>query len=289
MLLRSSTNDNEDGSMPITYTARVIIPRLSGSLNKGPRHRTHATLKHPPSRRVWRQCVNTSRDVCLRDWDQRNVSASARAEWVKPLYYVHTDDGSLSFGSEIKTLLEAAAVRPELNFAVLPDYLANHSTSGTETLFRGVKRLLPGHTLLWNDGNVEVKQYWDVSFSKASDPGHNERDYIAQWGELFRTSVRLRLMADVPLGMFLSGGIDSSAICAVMSTMVDEPIKTFSVAFAEREANELAYARVVAQEYKTNHHEIVVSPEDFFAALPKLVWHEDEPWRIHRASLFICF
>ncbi len=95
-------------------------------------------------------------------------------------------------------------------------------------------------------------------------------------------------MADVPLGMFLSGGIDSSAIAAVMSTMVSEPIKTFSVAFAEREANELEYARLVANAYKTNHHEIVVSPEQFFAALPRLVWHEDEPLA-HPSSVALYF
>ena len=95
-------------------------------------------------------------------------------------------------------------------------------------------------------------------------------------------------MADVPLGMFLSGGIDSSAIAAVMSTMVSEPIKTFSVAFKEREANELEYARLVADRFKTNHHEIVVSPEDFFAALPKLVWHEDEPLA-HPSSVALYF
>ena len=89
--------------------------------------------------------------------------------------------------------------------------------------------------------------------------------------ELFRESVRLRLMADVPLGMFLSGGIDSSAIAAVMSGMVAEPIKTFSVAFEEREANELEYARLVARAFKTNHHEVVVSPQDFFAALPPII------------------
>jgi asparagine synthase (glutamine-hydrolysing) len=100
---------------------------------------------------------------------------------------------------------------------------------------------------------------------------------IEEWADLFRTSVRLRLMADVPLGMFLSGGIDSSAIAAVMSGMVDEPIKTFSVAFAEREANELTYARMVAEKFKTDHHEVIVSPAEFFDALPQMVWQEDEP------------
>ena len=95
-------------------------------------------------------------------------------------------------------------------------------------------------------------------------------------------------MADVPLGMFLSGGIDSSAIAAVMSQMVDEPIKTFSVAFAEREANELSYARVVAEAFKTNHHEVVVSPDEFFHTLPRLVWHEDEPLA-HPSSVALYF
>src|SRR5215208_6818965 len=95
-------------------------------------------------------------------------------------------------------------------------------------------------------------------------------------------------MADVPLGMFLSGGIDSSAIAAVMSRLVREPIKTFSVAFAEREANELQYARLVARAFGTDHHETIVSPEDFFAALPKLVWHEDEPLA-HPSSVALYF
>ena len=94
-----------------------------------------------------------------------------------------------------------------------------------------------------------------------------EAELIAEYGERFRDAVRMRLMADVPLGMFLSGGIDSASITAAMSTLVDEPIKTFSVAFAEREANELAYARLVAERYRTDHHEIVVSPGEFFGEI----------------------
>ncbi len=151
-----------------------------------------------------------------------------------------------------------------------------------------MKRLLPGHTLVWRDGKIDIRRYWDVSFVKANDEGYSDDDYVEQWTDLFRTSVKLRLMADVPLGMFLSGGIDSSAIAAMMSGMVDEPIKTFSVAFREREANELEYARLVAEKYKTDHHEVVVSPEDFFGALPKLIWHEDEPLA-HPSSVALYF
>ncbi len=223
-------------------------------------------------------------------WDQRKQELFIARDrlGVKPLYYFHADDGSLYFGSEIKTLFAAGALKPELNYAALPDYLANHAPSGETTLFEGVKRLLPGHTLVWRDGKIAINRYWDVSFVKAKDEGYSDSDYIEQWSELFRTSVRLRLMADVPLGMFLSGGIDSSAIAAVMSGMVDEPIKTFSVAFREREANELEYARLVAEKYKTDHHEIVVTPEDFFGALPKLIWHEDEPLA-HPSSVALYF
>jgi len=222
-------------------------------------------------------------------WDQRKKELFIARDrlGVKPLYYVHCEDGSLYFASEIKALLEARAVKPEINYAVLSDYLANHSTSGEETLFQGIKRLLPGHVMTWRDGEVSIRRYWDVDFSKDQDV-RDDKTYIEQWSELFGESVRLRLMADVPLGMFLSGGIDSSAIAAVMSGMVSEPIKTFSVAFKEREANELEYARLVANAYKTNHHEIVVTPEQFFAALPRLIWHEDEPLA-HPSSVALYF
>jgi asparagine synthase (glutamine-hydrolysing) len=167
-------------------------------------------------------------------------------------------------------------VRAELNYDALADYAANRSTSGEETLFHGVKRLLPGHTLVWTDGRIDIERYWDVSFTKP-DEVLTDDQYVDQFSELFRESVKLRLMADVPLGMFLSGGIDSSAIVAVMSEMVSEPIKTFSVAFEEREANELDYARMVARAYGTDHHEVIVSPQQFFDALPTLVYQEDEP------------
>ena len=286
---------NEDGALQITYNGEIYnhADYRDELESRGHVYRTHCdteTILH-----LYEDhgdaCVNYLRGMfAFAIWDakKRELFIARDRLGVKPLYYVHTDDGSLYFGSEIKTLFEAGAITPEINYTALPDYLANHATSGEETLYKDVKRLLPGHTLRWRDGKLEIKKYWDVSFSKTEDTGRSDKDYIAEWYELFRTSVRLRLMADVPLGMFLSGGIDSSAIAAVMSGMVDEPIKTFSVAFAEREANELAYARIVAEAYKTNHHEVVVSPEEFFNALPRLVWHEDEPLA-HPSSVALYF
>ena len=285
---------NEDATVHIIYNGEIYNHAdYRESLEaKGHTYTTHCDTEtilhlyeeHGPA------CVDYLRGMfAFAIWDQRKQELLIARDrlGVKPLYYVHTADGSLYFGSEIKTVLEARAVKPEVNYAVLSDYLANHAPSGEETLFVGVKRLLPGHVMTWSDGEVSIRRYWDVDFSKHTDE-RDDRTYIKQWSELFRESVRLRLMADVPLGMFLSGGIDSSAFAAVMSGMVSEPIKTFSVAFAEREANELEYARLVADTYKTNHHEVVVSPEQFFEALPRLVWHEDEPLA-HPSSVALYF
>jgi asparagine synthase (glutamine-hydrolysing) len=286
---------NEDNSLHIIYNGEIYnhADYREWLESRGHVYKTHCdteTILHLYEEHGV-NCVEHLRGMfAFAIWDQRKQELFIARDrlGVKPLYYFHAGDGSLYFGSEIKTIFAAGALKPELNYAALPDYLANHAPSGETTLFRGVKRLLPGHTMVWRDGRIEIKRYWDVSFVKAKDEGRSDKDYIEEWRELFRTSVKLRLMADVPLGMFLSGGIDSSAIAAMMSTMVDEPIKTFSVAFREREANELEYARLVAEKYETDHHEVVVSPEDFFAALPNLIWHEDEPLA-HPSSVALYF
>lgn len=286
---------NEDGSLQITYNGEIynhadFRKELEG---KGHVYKTHCdteTILHLYEEHG-ESCVEFLRGMfAFAIWDakQRRLFVARDRLGVKPLYYAHTDDGSLYFASEIKAILAAWGRRPELNFAVLPDYLANHAPSGVETMFRGIKRLLPGHTLTWMDGHIEICKYWDIHFAGATDQPRSDESYVEEWLELFRESVRLRLMADVPLGMFLSGGIDSSAIAALMSQMVAEPIKTFSVAFNEREANELEYARIVAKSFKTDHHEIVVAPAQFFEALPKLIWHEDEPLA-HIASVPLYF
>ena len=225
------------------------------------------------------KCVEKMRGMfAFAVWDKRKKELFIARDrlGVKPLYYVHDAEGNLFFASEIKSLLKANAVKPELNYDALPDQLANHGTSRDETLFVNVKRLLPGHTLSWHDGKIKIEKYWDVSF-EPKHAGKTDAEYIEEWLELFRKSVELRLMADVPLGMFLSGGIDSSAICAMMAGMVDAPVKTFSVGFKEREANEFAYARLVSKAFKTEHFEITITPEEFFKELPNLIYHEDEP------------
>ena len=290
---------NEDATISIVFNGEIynhadFRPMLEA---RGHTYRSHCdteTIIHLYEEKG-AACVEDLRGMfAFAIWDERKRELFIARDrlGVKPLYYIHAEDGALYFASEIKSLLAARGIRAEMNYAMLPDYLANHATSGEETLFRGVRRLLPGHTLRWRDGRVEIDKYWDVKFygreGADAHQGKSDAEIVREWSELFHESVRLRLMADVPLGMFLSGGIDSSAIAAVMSKMVSAPVKTFSVAFQEREANELQYARIVAEAFKTDHHEIVVSPAEFFRKLPSLVWHEDEPLA-HPSSVALYF
>jgi asparagine synthase (glutamine-hydrolysing) len=212
-------------------------------------------------------------------WDQkRETLFIARDRFgVKPLYYAVTDDGSLYFGSEIKSILASGAISGTFDQTSLPEYLSSHSTFGTGTMFRGIQRLEAGHTLTWRDGVITIEKYWDLSFAHEGEDTRDEAEVIAQYDEMFREAVRMRLMADVPLGTFLSGGIDSAAITAVMASLIDEPVRTFSVAFAERDANELEYARMVAKKFGTEHREVIVSAAEFWDALPQMIWQEDEP------------
>lgn len=275
----------DDGRSTIVYNGEVFNhPTLMAALQAdGVSYHTHCdteTVLHLYAKHG-RDFVQHCRGMfAIAIWDRADQTLTiARDRFgVKPVYYVHDADGTLYFASEIKSLLAAGAVSATLDMQSFPDFLANHAPSGNDTLFAGVKRLPPGHTMRWKDGELVIEPYWDLSFTP--DPilaKTSDADLVMEYSNRFEEAVRLRLMADVPLGMFLSGGIDSAAITAVMSDLVDGPIKTFSVAFAEREANELQYARLVSDRYRTQHHEIVVTPEQFWDALPQLIWHEDEP------------
>jgi asparagine synthase (glutamine-hydrolysing) len=213
-------------------------------------------------------------------WDapRRRLLLARDRLGVKPLYWAQAGD-RLLFGSEIKAILASGLVRAEADERKLPELLSTRYLSGTETLFKGINRLMPGHTLVFEDGRVSTRQYWDVPAGARDDhvPAARDRDLVRQFRETLEHSVRIRLMADVPLGMFLSGGLDSSAIAALMSRMIDRPLQTFSVAFKERAFSELDYARQVSSAIRADAHEVVIDDEDFFSALPRLIWHEDEP------------
>jgi asparagine synthase (glutamine-hydrolysing) len=226
-------------------------------------------------------CVDRFRGMfAFAIWDtkrQRLLLARDRMG-IKPLYWTATRN-RLIFGSEIKSILESALVPAEANDRAIPELLSTRYLSGVETLFKGIHRLLPGHVLSFENGVTRTREYWDVPVGRSRPEVERLTDgeAVAQFRSRLEDAVRTRLMSDVPLGMFLSGGLDSSAIAALMAGMIDRPLETFSVAFKQSAFSELGYARRVAAAIEANPHEIVIDERDFFGALPKLLWHEDEP------------
>jgi asparagine synthase (glutamine-hydrolysing) len=274
---------SEDGSLIVTYNGEVYnAPALRKELErKGRRYRTNCDTEA-----VLQTYAEHGKDAVHRLrgcyafalWDRESHELLLVRDrlGVRPLYYVHGADGTIAFASEIKALLAGGAARPELNFPGLACHLANGATYGEETIFVGVRRVPAGHFLCWRDGEIRTEQYWDVGALPADDT-RSDDDYIEEWSALFRESVKLRLMADVPIGVLLSGGVDSSAIAAVMSELTGEPIRTFSIAFPEHEGNELRYSRLVADQIGSVHRELTLTGREYFDAVPHVAWHADEP------------
>ncbi|MGH6693515.1 MAG: asparagine synthase (glutamine-hydrolyzing), partial [Gammaproteobacteria bacterium] len=275
---------NEDDSIWIAFNGEIynhasVRPLLESA---GHRYRTRSdteTIVHAYEQ--WGDaCVERLRGMfAFAIWDapRRRLLLARDRLGVKPLYWALAG-GRLLFASEIKSILQSGLVHAEADESRLAEQLSTRSLAGAGTLFKGISRLLPGHTLVYQDGHVRVRRYWDVPVGRR-DTGErlSEREAVQRFGELLEESIRIRLMSDVPLGMFLSGGLDSSAIAAVMARLIDRPLKTFSVAFKDRAFSELDYARQVSQAIRAEAHEVVIDEEDFFGALPRLIWHEDEP------------
>jgi asparagine synthase (glutamine-hydrolysing) len=276
---------NETGAVWVTfngeiYNHRDVRAQLEGA---GHTYRTRSdteTIVHAYEQ--WGdECVHHFRGMfAFAIWDSsaRRLLLVRDRLGVKPLYWALAGD-RLLFASEIKGILESGLVAARPNHRVLSEVLATRGTAGEETMFEGVFKLLPGHRLIFEGGRVRTDKYWELPLDGPDPELERMHDgaLIDRFRSLLQESVRLRLMSDVPLGMFLSGGIDSSAIAALMAREIDRPIDTFSVAFADRRFSELEYARAVARAIGANAHEIVIDDTDFFAALPRLVWHEDEP------------
>jgi asparagine synthase (glutamine-hydrolysing) len=273
---------NEDETVWIAYNGEIYNHRDVRALLEaaGHHYRTKSdteTIVHAYEQ--WGDaCVERLRGMfafAIWDSNKRRLLLARDRLGVKPLYWCLAGD-RLLFGSEIKAILESGLVPREANESLLAEVLTTRYSSDEKTLFKGIYRLLPGHTLVYEDGRVDVRQYWDVPTGPVEDTRPFD-SLVAEFRSRLEESVRLRLMSDVPLGMFLSGGIDSSAIAALMAPMIDRPLQTFSVAFKDRAFSELEYARAVASSIHADAHEIVIDERDFFGALPALVWHEDEP------------
>jgi len=276
---------NEDGTFWITFNGEIYnFPEIKEELlRKGHHFRSQTdteTIIH-----LWEEmgpaCVERLRGmfaIALWDENQQTLFLARDRVGKKPLFYADLPDRFI-FGSEIKAILQDEDFEVNADLEAIHYYLTYQSVPAPYSAFKGVKKLPPAHILLVKDSKVSVQRYWDLSYSqKRTVVGEaGERDLQEEIIERLREAVRIRLMSDVPLGAFLSGGVDSSIIVALMAGMMDQPVKTFSIGFAEEEYNELPYARMVAERYHTDHHEFIVKP-DAQAIFPELVWHYNEPF-----------
>ncbi|MBL7200557.1 MAG: asparagine synthase (glutamine-hydrolyzing) [Anaerolineae bacterium] len=221
-------------------------------------------------------------------WDRRRRELFIARDrlGIKPLFYAVQPGRRLIFGSEIKSLLQTDISR-EPDYLGLHDYLSLFYVPTPRSAFKEIHKLPPGHWLRCRaDGTVQIERYWDVPFPTEGTGPRSERQpraaYVEQIRHLLRESVRRQLRSDVPLGVFLSGGLDSTSVVAFMSELLDQPVRTFSIGFQEPSYNELPEARLVAQAFETEHHELVVEP-DLIDLIPKIVLHFDEPFADYSA------
>jgi asparagine synthase (glutamine-hydrolysing) len=286
---------NEDGSIWVVFNGEIYNHRSLREqlITRGHRYRTQSdteTIVHLYEE-YDKDCVQHLRGMfAFAIWDAKRKSLFIARDrlGIKPLYY-HRAPNIFIFGSEIKVLLAYPRLHPGFNRGSLPEYLAFGYLSGEETFYTGVNKLMPGHRLEIDElGNIRIEQYWELPLL-AEDQAHDERYYVETYRELLEGAVSSHLMSDVPLGVFLSGGLDSSTVAALTTKIRRGPIQTFSVGYSEQTYSELPYARTVAEHLGSEHHEVLVSREEFFAILPKLIWHEDEPiaWPSSVALFFV--
>jgi asparagine synthase (glutamine-hydrolysing) len=210
-------------------------------------------------------------------WDDTEKSLFIARDRVgkKPLLYSHQPNGDLIFGSEFRALLTHPSVGKDVDFEAIHNYLTFLCVPAPLTAYKQIRKLEPGHWLLWKNGEIKTERYWLPDFAKkikiSAEEAENETLRV------LREAVKLRMISEVPLGAFLSGGVDSSAVVALMAEVSDKPVKTFSIGFEEQDFSELKYAKRVAEHIGAEHHEFIVRP-DALEVLPTLVEHYGEPY-----------
>jgi asparagine synthase (glutamine-hydrolysing) len=210
-------------------------------------------------------------------WDDTEKSLFLARDRVgkKPLLYSHRKDGGLIFGSEFAALLAHPAIGREVDFQAIDSYLSYLCVPAPQTAFAEIRKLEPGHFLKWKDGRIETRRYWLPDFSKKIKI--TEEEAVEETTRILREATEMRLISEVPLGAFLSGGVDSSVVVALMAQSSGKPVKTFSIGFEEQDYSELKYARMVAEHIGAEYNEFVVKP-DALEILPTLVEHYGEPY-----------
>src|SRR6266550_1035993 len=275
---------NEDGSVVTVFNGEIYNFQ---SLREELQGRGHA-LKTSSDTEVIVHLYEDFGDECVQHlrgmfglavWDapRRRLFLARDRLGIKPLYFTQAG-GRLVFGSEIKAILQHPGVQANLSLEGLDNFLSLKYVPSPQTMFEGIYALPPGCCLTCDESGVKVRRYWDLSFANQCH-GLPEEAYAEQLAELLRECVKLHLVSDVPFGAFLSGGLDSSTVVALMSQYLNEPVKTYSVGFqGDAEAfSELPYARMVAKTYATDHHEVFIRPHDLINLSEKVVWHLDQP------------
>jgi len=281
---------SDAGRQPMSYASGRLWIAFNGEIYNFP------ALRQALEREGYAFCSRTDTEVVLAaylcwglDFLQRLRGMFAFALWdagrrrlllardrvgKKPLHYVVDRDG-IAFASEARALLADPAFVPRPNLEAISHYLSLQYVPAPLSGFEGVRKLPPAHYLLIEDGKITVERYWRLHYTPKRRIG--EEEACEELIERLKEAVRIRLISDVPLGAFLSGGIDSGTVVALMSQVAGSRVKTFSIGFEEKEYDELPFARQVADRYGTEHHEFIVRPEAA-SVLPKLVWHYSEPY-----------
>jgi asparagine synthase (glutamine-hydrolysing) len=273
---------SDDGAVTVVFNGEIYNFReLRGELEaRGIRFRTESDTEAivRSYEQFGVECVARLRGMfAFALWDARSKTLFVARDRVgkKPLYYTVSPNGEFVFGSELKSVVEHPDVRRDVDPRAIDAYLTLGYVPEPLSAFCDIQKLPPGCYLVLEDGEVSVTQYWDFRFEEPDE--RSESEYVEELRALIDEAVRIRLVSDVPLGAFLSGGVDSSTVVGLMARHTDRPVKTFSIGFNEDSYNELKYARVAAKAFNTEHHEFIVTPE-ICNVVDKLVWQFDEPF-----------
>ncbi|MDO6487706.1 asparagine synthase (glutamine-hydrolyzing) [Colwellia sp. 6_MG-2023] len=214
--------------------------------------------------------------IAIWDGNKKELFLARDRLGIKPVYYFQSDEEFI-FASETKAILKGLDKKPALNVQLIDSYMSFGYIPGENTLHQGIKRLMPGHYGIFKDGSFSIKQYWDLSFANNSDDKGFDY-YVDGSKKLLDSAIDLRLRSDVPLGIFLSGGIDSSAVVGLLADRVTEPLKTFSIGYDFGKGfDETPYAQIIADKFNTDHHEIKITPAQFKEFIPEYISLMDEP------------
>lgn len=272
---------NEEGSVWITYNGEIYnFLEIRQELEQKGYHFRSGTdtevILYAYEEWGMEHCKRLRGMFAYAIWDEKKHQLAIVRDrlGVKPVSYAMTDDG-LVFGSELRTLLIHPQINRQVDMSAIHAYLTRAYVPAPLTAFEGIQKLPPAHYLVAQGGKIRLTRYWDVDFG--DDLVISEQEACEQIRHILEEATRIRLMSDVPLGAFLSGGVDSSSVVAMMSRNMSEAVKTFSIHFDEDEFNETPYARIVADHFQTDHYEFNIQP-NAMEVLPELVWHYGEPF-----------